>query len=71
VRLTRRSPARVARLGSKPFRASSSGAVRVRLRLSRRARALLQRSRRLRLKATVSASGERSTRTFVLKAPRK
>jgi hypothetical protein len=36
----------------------------------RNARALLRRSRRLRMKATISAGGQRKTRTFTLKAPR-
>lgn len=71
VRLTRTSRLRTARLGSRNFRASSTATVRVRVRLNRRMRALLRRSRRLRIKATVSAAGQRRTRTFVLKPPRK
>ncbi|HYH58635.1 MAG TPA: hypothetical protein VD790_05400, partial [Thermoleophilaceae bacterium] len=71
VRLTRRARPRTAKLGSRRFRASSGGTARVRIRLSSRARALLKRSKRLRVRATVSAGGKRSTRTFVLRAPRK
>ncbi len=70
VRLTARSRPRIAKLGSKGFRADGRGVARVKLRLSRRSRALLHRSRRLRVKATVSASGRKRTRTFILKAPR-
>ncbi len=71
VRLTRRSRLRTAKLGSRGFGASSGGTVRVRIRLGRNGRALLRRSKRLRVKATVSAGGERKTRTFTLKAPRR
>ena len=70
VRITARSPRRIAKLGAKGFRADGRGVARVKLRLSRRSRALLRRSRRLRVKATVSASGRTSTRTFTLKPPR-
>jgi len=70
VRLTRHAAPRVAKLGSKAFRAGASGSARVKLRLSRRALSLLRRSRSLRVKVTVTASGVKSTRTFVLKVPR-
>jgi hypothetical protein len=71
VRLTRRSRLRTARLASRSFGASSGGTVRVRVRLGRNGRALLRRSKRLRVKATISADGQRKTRTFTLKAPRR
>jgi len=71
VRLTARSRLRITKLGSKGFRADGRGVARVKLRLNRASRPLLRRSRRLRVKATVSAAGRRSTRTFVLKAPRR
>ncbi|MDQ3587935.1 MAG: hypothetical protein M3375_06280, partial [Actinomycetota bacterium] len=70
LRVTARSRRRVVKLGSKAFRASSSGTVRVKLRLSRRVLTLLRRSRSVRVKVTVTASGKRSARTFILRAPR-
>jgi hypothetical protein len=71
VRLTRRSRARVVKLGSKRFRAASDGSVRVRIRLGRRALALLRRSGRLRVKVTVTAAGRRTNRFFTLRASRR